>query len=290
MASRPGTMQVLSSLCTSMATFMHARFLPDHTDPLCVTHPASLIAADMMRMAAHQLQQPGADQLGALGLAAAGQRLAAVCAQVIGHGLLQHTPASDSSSSTQGCQQQQEGQQEGQQQQEMEEGEQQQEGRFEAADGSTADDSDEASPIDVAKLSLQALQAALAHLHTAACQSSNRGHTCVVIGSAGSGGSQATTAAGSGSIEVSPEVSLLRQAASDVRRACIAQVQLVGCSHLRCTNLSGPSAEGLVAGRKGVRCGRCRVARYCSPACQQADWPQHWRVCRRLAAAAGQGR
>jgi hypothetical protein len=69
--------------------------------------------------------------------------------------------------------------------------------------------------------------------------------------------------------------------------SCQPRVQLVGCNHLHCTNLSGPSAEGLVAGRKGVRCGGCRVARYCSPACQQADWPRHRHMCRRLAAGAG---
>jgi hypothetical protein len=70
---------------------------------------------------------------------------------------------------------------------------------------------------------------------------------------------------------------------------CQPRLQLVGCSHLGCANLRGPSAEGLVAGRKGVVCGGCRVARYCSLACQQADWPRHRRMCRRLAAAAGQG-
>jgi hypothetical protein len=74
-------------------------------------------------------------------------------------------------------------------------------------------------------------------------------------------------------------------AMAQLQCTCRSRVQLVGCSHQRCTNLSGPSAEGLVAGRKGVRCGGCRVARYCSPACQQADWPQHRHVCRRLGAA-----
>jgi hypothetical protein len=68
-----------------------------------------------------------------------------------------------------------------------------------------------------------------------------------------------------------------------IKLVCRPRLQLVGCGNLRCTNLSGPSAEGLVAGRKGVVCGCCRVARYCSPACQQDDWTRHRHVCRRLA-------
>jgi hypothetical protein len=73
--------------------------------------------------------------------------------------------------------------------------------------------------------------------------------------------------------------------AQQIQSCCRSRVQLVGCSHLHCTSLSGPSAQGLVAGRKGVVCGVCGVARYCSPACQKADWPHHWCTCRRLAAA-----
>jgi hypothetical protein len=73
--------------------------------------------------------------------------------------------------------------------------------------------------------------------------------------------------------------------AISVNTVCRPAVLLVGCSHQYCANLSGPSAEGLVAGRKGVRCGGCGVARYCSLECQEVDWHHHWRVCRRLAAA-----
>jgi hypothetical protein len=77
----------------------------------------------------------------------------------------------------------------------------------------------------------------------------------------------------------------------EFKRYCVAinfrdYTKCAESSHLRCSNLSGPSAEGLVAGRKGVVCGGCRVARYCSPACQQEDWRRHRHVCRRLAAAA----
>jgi hypothetical protein len=74
--------------------------------------------------------------------------------------------------------------------------------------------------------------------------------------------------------------------AGTIQRACRPRVQLVGCGNPRCANLSGASAEGLVAGCKGVRCGGCQVARYCSLACQQVDWPWHRHVCRRLAGAA----
>jgi hypothetical protein len=80
------------------------------------------------------------------------------------------------------------------------------------------------------------------------------------------------------------------ETAVQVERHCrLLRVLLVGCSHRGCTNLSGPSAEGLVSGRKGVSCGGCRVARYCCPACQKEDWRLHRRVCRRLAAV-GLGR
>jgi hypothetical protein len=74
---------------------------------------------------------------------------------------------------------------------------------------------------------------------------------------------------------------------SSINKVCRPEVLLVGCSNQGCTNLSGPSAEGLVAGRKGVRCTGCCVGRYCSPECQQ-DWLEHRHVCRRLTAAAVQ--
>jgi hypothetical protein len=79
--------------------------------------------------------------------------------------------------------------------------------------------------------------------------------------------------------------SRLQAIASSIHRACRPRVQLVGCNSLCCTNLSGDSAEGLVTGLKGVRCGGCRVARYCTPGCQKEDWEQHRQVCRRLATA-----
>jgi hypothetical protein len=85
-------------------------------------------------------------------------------------------------------------------------------------------------------------------------------------------------------------VDLLTGMAHCIQHACRPRLQLAGCSHRHCINLSGPtgSVEGLVAGRKGVTCGGCRVVRYCSSACQQADWPRHRHVCRRLAAGPAQ--
>lgn len=43
---------------------------------------------------------------------------------------------------------------------------------------------------------------------------------------------------------------------------------LPGCSHLRCTNMSGISEETL----KTLLCSGCRRVRYCSAACQRAAW------------------
>jgi hypothetical protein len=74
--------------------------------------------------------------------------------------------------------------------------------------------------------------------------------------------------------------------------ACSSTVQLLGCAHLGCTTrppggLASCEAS-LGVNRKGSVCGGCGVVRYCSPACAQRDWPEHRRVCRRLAAAAAQ--
>ena len=53
------------------------------------------------------------------------------------------------------------------------------------------------------------------------------------------------------------------------------------CAHLACTNLAGAS-EALLHTRA---CSGCRVARYCSTACQLADWRAgHKSVCALLAA------
>jgi hypothetical protein len=57
------------------------------------------------------------------------------------------------------------------------------------------------------------------------------------------------------------------------------------CNNPRCTNTSGPTELSLVSGRSCV-CGACRVAHYCSRACQAQHWKQHKPVCKALAAAA----
>lgn len=55
------------------------------------------------------------------------------------------------------------------------------------------------------------------------------------------------------------------------------------CAYSGCTNLAGPSEASL----QSKRCAGCRVARYCGPACQTADWRSggHKAVCGRLRAA-----
>lgn len=51
-----------------------------------------------------------------------------------------------------------------------------------------------------------------------------------------------------------------------------------GCSYLRCAEVQGGRSK---------RCSGCRVTRYCSVACQHADWRQggHRQMCRLLGAA-----
>jgi hypothetical protein len=134
---------------------------------------------------------------------------------------------------------------------------------------------------------MRALGVAAAQLHTATCQRRSSCSTCMALTAPPSESQQAASATASSSMEVRCRAADLRQAFSEGMQACRPRLQLLGCSNPRCTNLSGPSAEGLVAGCKGVRCGGCRVARYCSPACQKEDWAKHRHVCRRLAAVTG---
>jgi hypothetical protein len=87
--------------------------------------------------------------------------------------------------------------------------------------------------------------------------------------------------------------------AGSVEAACTglqAQLQAAGaaltalatpafCNNPACQNVSGPTEQSLVSGRSCM-CGGCCVARYCSRACQRAQWAQHKPVCKALAAAA----
>lgn len=54
------------------------------------------------------------------------------------------------------------------------------------------------------------------------------------------------------------------------------------CAHLGCTDVAGASE---VAAPRGKRCASCLAVRYCSKACQLADWKAgHKAVCSELAA------
>ena len=63
---------------------------------------------------------------------------------------------------------------------------------------------------------------------------------------------------------------LLRAAEAQATRAC---------ANLACTCASGGSDASQ---RRGRRCAGCTLLRYCSAACQQADWPRHKATCRLL--------
>jgi hypothetical protein len=64
-------------------------------------------------------------------------------------------------------------------------------------------------------------------------------------------------------------------------RTVVAAVPLpVVCNNPSCENMGGVS-EAAAAGKLCVGC-RCR---YCSAACQAADWKRHRRACKRMAAA-----
>jgi len=57
------------------------------------------------------------------------------------------------------------------------------------------------------------------------------------------------------------------------------------CNNPSCSNVSGPTELSLVSGSRCM-CGDCRVAHYCSRACQKQHWKTHKHVCRALQASA----
>jgi hypothetical protein len=56
------------------------------------------------------------------------------------------------------------------------------------------------------------------------------------------------------------------------------------CNNPACSECSGPNELQLVARQRNIYA-NCKVARYCSRACQKAHWKQHKPVCRALTAA-----
>lgn len=65
--------------------------------------------------------------------------------------------------------------------------------------------------------------------------------------------------------------------------ASSAQLAPPPCANPACTNLRGASELRL----RGRRCGCGCSTRYCCQACAAADWPQHCRLCARLAGGRG---
>jgi hypothetical protein len=51
------------------------------------------------------------------------------------------------------------------------------------------------------------------------------------------------------------------------------------CGNVLCERLEGTAAVGVVRGRVGTLCGRCRAASYCCVECQHAAWEAHRAVC-----------
>jgi hypothetical protein len=83
---------------------------------------------------------------------------------------------------------------------------------------------------------------------------------------------------GSGSIDAELERSLILFV--QLMRTLAAVAPLPVCNNPSCESLAGVSAAAAAC----QVCAGCRC-RYCSVACQRADWLRHKRACRRMAAA-----
>jgi hypothetical protein len=115
------------------------------------------------------------------------------------------------------------------------------------------------------------------------CQAgtSTRGSRTARSSSSSSSTAEAARASGA---PAAVDVGALYADALQLCRALVAAAPLpLVCNNLICDNLAGLSE----AGAAGKVCAGCRC-RYCSAACQAADWRRHKRACRRMAAQ-GQG-
>lgn len=76
------------------------------------------------------------------------------------------------------------------------------------------------------------------------------------------------------------EFALLEQRLDPTDESALAELELalgqLQCANLRCPNVAGCSE----AEQQGKRCARCGMVRYCSAACQRADWKRHKRACK----------
>jgi hypothetical protein len=103
----------------------------------------------------------------------------------------------------------------------------------------------------------------------------------VSVGSSSSSSSTSNVNAGNAQQQAADNISQLYADALELCRTVVAAAPLpLVCNNLGCENMAGAS-EADAARKVCVGC-RCR---YCSAACQAADWRRHKRACKRMAAA-----